>query len=88
MNAVIQQPTLLETIRLPRKLKPEEERRVETLGKLNDRYMKAVAAGDARALTRIARRYARLGSHGGCPMRASAIRAEAAYLRRSMGRKQ
>jgi hypothetical protein len=51
------QPTILETISLPSKLKPDIARRVEMLGKLNDRRVRAMAAGDDRALLKLAAEY-------------------------------
>lgn len=79
---IITKPTVTETIRLPRKLKPDEARRVERLGKLNDRRKQASAAGDARTLLKIAEKYEKLGKHGGCPRMANALRIEAEHIQK------
>ena len=48
-------------------------KRVEMLGKLDDRYKLARGAGDREALRKLADEYEKLGNHGGCPNKASQI---------------
>ena len=81
-----QQLTIRETVRLPRKLKPNEQRRVERLGKLNDARWRAVSTGNASALLKLAEQYEKLGKHGGCPRLASAIRVQAEQIAKGQGR--
>ena len=52
-------------------------RRIERLGRLNDRRVAALAAGNKQALIDIAWEYVSLGRHGGCPRMANEVFAEA-----------
>jgi hypothetical protein len=57
-------------------IKPEVLKRIERLGKMNDRRMKLTAAGDRMGLLNLADEYENLG-HYGLPTMAREIRYEA-----------
>jgi len=54
---IINRPTIMQTIALGGRLKPGIVRRIEMIGKLNDRRVKALAAGDRLELLRLAEEY-------------------------------
>ena len=54
---IINRPTIMQTIGLGGRLKPGIVRRIEMIGKLNDRRVKALAAGDRLELLRLAEEY-------------------------------
>lgn len=57
-----------------------ESRRIETIGKMDDRHKRALVAGNKQALIELAWEYMALGNHGGCPGKAGEIFAEAENL--------
>jgi hypothetical protein len=67
---------ILETIGLSSKKFPSINRRVEKLGKLNDRRLKARSTRDRQALLEVAADYVDIG----CPRLANEIMAEAEGL--------
>ncbi len=77
---VIKKPTILETLSSNYSLKLAERVRIEGLGKLNDRRLRALAEANKPALLELAADYAALGNHGGCPRMALEITAEAESL--------
>ncbi len=72
--------TILETLTAGYTLKQAERKRIETLGKMNDRRLRALAEANKPALMELAAEYAALGRHGGCPRMAREILAEAETL--------
>ena len=77
-----QQPRILERLdgTTNQKKRKGEARRIETIGKLDDRHRRALAVGDRAALIELAGEYMTLGKHGGCPHLANVILEEAEGL--------
>jgi hypothetical protein len=71
-----EKPKILNTIGLASKKYPAINKRIEVLGKLNDRRLKARGAGDRWALIEVSYGYAEIG----CPRMASEILTEAEGL--------
>jgi len=73
-------PTIMETLTSGYTLKQAERKRIDALGKLNDRRLRALAEANKPALLELAAEYAAFGRHGGCPRMAQEIIAEAEAL--------
>lgn len=80
MIATVEKQTILETISLPMKVEPAIAKRIERLGKMEDRRTRALATGNKEALLELAAEYLTLGRHGGCPTMANIISREAEGL--------